>query len=61
MKHVEEEDKSLWNSFMSGGNPFGGLVGALLGTFVLRMFKSIKLSFLFADLIGIIGSIVITL
>jgi len=46
---------------MSGGNPFGGLVGALLGTFVLRMFKSIKLSFLFADLIGIIGSIVITL
>lgn len=46
---------------MSGGNPFGGLVGALCGTYVLRIMNGLKKSFILADILGIIGTIIIVL
>lgn len=44
---------------MTAGNPLGGLIGALLGTYMLRCTGGLKKAFLILDLIGIIATIII--
>lgn len=44
---------------MSSFNPLGGLIGALVGTYVLKCCGGIKKSFMLMDLVGIIGTVVI--
>lgn len=44
---------------MTSLNPFGGLLGALVGTYVLKCCGGIKKSFFAVDICGIIGTVII--
>lgn len=46
---------------MTGSNPLGGLIGALLGTYLLKVCGTLKRSFILTDLLGIIGCVIIVL
>lgn len=56
---TDEDKKSLYSSLMTSFNPLGGLIGALLGTQVLKIFKSLKKSFICMDILGIIATVII--
>lgn len=44
---------------MTAGNPLGGLIGALVGTYVLKCCGGLKKSFYILDFFGIIATIII--
>lgn len=44
---------------MSSPNPLGGLIGALLAGYFLTKFKTIKRSFFFLDVVGIIATAIL--
>jgi len=60
LKGVDDEDeRSLYSALMSSFNPLGGLIGALVGTYVLKYCNSLRRSFFLMDLLGIIGTVCI--
>lgn len=54
-----ETKRNTYKALMTGANPLGGLIGALMGTYVLKWCGSLKKSFYATDLLGIIGTVVI--
>lgn len=54
-----ETEISTYNALMTGGNPLGGLFGAFLGTYVLKLCGGLKKGFILTDIIGIIGTIIV--
>lgn len=57
----DQDEYNIWISLISAGNPFGAILGFFFGTLLLRGIGSLKNTLILADLIGIIGSVVIVL
>lgn len=56
LKEEDEDNRPLFSALMSSSNPLGGLIGALVGTYILHAFKTIKRSFIFLDIVGMIAT-----
>lgn len=53
---TDDDEKSLYEALMTSFNPLGGLIGALVGTYLLHWIGTIKRSFYFIDILGTIGT-----
>lgn len=56
LKEETEDKRPLYSALMSSSNPLGGLIGALVGTYILHTLGTIKKSFIFLDIVGIIAT-----